>query len=115
MYGIILIEGCVYVINGFKKRDSIKKGNFWYNDGNEKYLFRSCILEELVYIELIMEEIFKEFNIDCVHYEPAMSNEDYGVTCKSFINPNPPITITKNTMKIFGAAAIVCSCTCVTA
>ena len=75
------------MINGFKKIDSIKKGNFWYNDGNEKYLFRSCILEELVYIELIMEEIFKEFNIDCVHYEPAMSNEDYGVTCKSFINP----------------------------
>lgn len=73
------------MISGFKKIDSTKKGNFWYKDGNEKYLFRSCIVEELVYIELIMEEIFKEFNIDCVHYEPAMCNEQYGVTCKSFI------------------------------
>ena len=75
-------------MGGFKKIESTKKGNFWYKNNNEKYLFRTCIVEELVYIELIMEEIFREFNVTCVHYEPAMCNEHYGVTCKNFMKPN---------------------------
>ena len=55
---------------------------FIYN--NEKYYFKTRDINK-VYNELISEELANDYDINCVHYDIAKYNGEYGVLSKDFI------------------------------
>lgn len=73
-------------LKNIKSHNLYKNISFEYN--NKIYYYKRCKKFFELYNEIIAEEIAKDFDLNYVHYDLAIFNDDYGVISENFIKDN---------------------------
>lgn len=61
---------------------------FWFSDNGNDYLFKTVSNPIQVYLELVCEQIAKQLDLPCAHYEMATFQNNMGVISKCFKKKN---------------------------